>query len=395
LSRLLFFGLNFILLLKSALRFFCPQRPYQFTTSILFMTKYRNRIIALVVLVSVAAAAFLALSRKPEPARPARQSQPSLAAIAVSVEPVSEAPVRDSLSVVALVEAWRDVDIHTETSGIVRSVSSEVGQRKAAGQPLLKVDDEVAASTLRKARVNHELARRDFERFSSLLKEGAVAMSSSEAMRLKLEDAESDLVAARRHFDDTAVKAPFAGVVTSRLVEVGDLVQPGMKVANMVDLSKLKIISSIPEKQVAAIIEGMPVQVTTDVWPGRVYRAKVLSVSSKLSGDHTCRVESVMENPKEAPLRAGMFARTAFVGDSSRQALLIPRRALTGSISNPEVFVVSGGKARLRKIVAGGEYGIRIEVLRGLAAGEQVVVAGQGDLDDGATVTVTKGEAGR
>ena len=358
------------------------------------MKKHRNRIIALVVLVAVAAVAFLA-SRKPEPPKSVRASQPSITAIAVSVEPASKALVRDSVSVVGNIDAWRDVDIHAETSGVVRSISSEVGQRKAAGQPLLKVDDEVAASTLRKARVNHELAKRDFERFSSLLKEGAVAVSSSEAMRLKLEDAEADLTAARRRFDDTAIKAPFAGVVTSRLVEVGDLVQPGMKVANMVDLSKVKIVSSIPEKQVAAIIEGMQVQVTTDVWPGKVFEAKVQSVSAKSSRDHTYQVESVMENPLKTPFRAGMFARAAFVSREAREALLIPRQALTGSIATPEVFVVSGGKARLRKIVAGAEYGTRVEVVQGLAAGESVVTSGQNDLADGAAVTVTKGEAGR
>ncbi|TNJ40361.1 efflux RND transporter periplasmic adaptor subunit [Chlorobaculum thiosulfatiphilum] len=358
--------------------------------------KHRNRIIAVALFVAVSAVAFLALQRKPETATPVRASQPSATtAIAVSVEPAAVASVRDSLSLVALVEAWRDVDLHAETSGIVRSVSSEVGQKMAAGQPLFKVDDEVAASALRKARVNRELARRDFERYSSLLKEGAVAASSAEAMRLKLEDAEADLVSARRRVEDTAIKAPFAGVVTSRLVEVGDLVQPGMKVANMVDLSKLKIVSSLPEKQVSLIAEGMPVQVTTDVWPGKEFLAKVLSVSAKSSRDHTYRVESVMENPKETPFRAGMFARSAFVGGSSREALLIPRRALTGSIAAPEVFVVSGGRARLKKIVAGGEYGTRVEVLQGLAAGDRVVVSGQSDLDDGSPVTVSQGEAGR
>jgi multidrug efflux pump subunit AcrA (membrane-fusion protein) len=102
-----------------------------------------------------------------------------------------------------------------------------------------------------------------------------------------------------------------------------------------------------------------------------------------------------MENPKETPFRAGMFARTAFVGGSSREALLIPRRALAGSIAAPEVFVVTGGTARLKKIVAGGEYGTRIEVLQGLAAGDRVVVSGQSDLDDGSLVTVSQGEAGR
>ncbi len=391
-SRLLFFRPKFLSLMKEIVA--ASVHNVRFIHRCPLFMKYRNRIIALVVLVAVAAVSFLFLGKKPDaPGR--KQSQPSAMAIAVSVEAASVAAVRDSLSVVALVEAWRDVDIHAETSGIVRSVSSEVGDRKAAGQPLLRVDDEVAASALRKARVNRELARRDFERYDRLQREGAVAISNFEAVKLRLEDAEADLVAARRRVEDTAIKAPFAGVVTSRLVEVGDLVQPGMKVANMVDLSKLKIVSSIPEKQVASIAEGMAVQVTTDVWPGKVFLAKVLSVSAKSSRDHTYRVESVMENPKETPCRAGMFARTAFVGSSSRQALLIPRRALTGSIASPEVFVVSGGRARLKKIVAGGEYGSSIEVLQGLAAGDRVVVSGQSDLDDGSPVTVSQGEAGR
>ncbi|NTU53038.1 MAG: efflux RND transporter periplasmic adaptor subunit [Chlorobiaceae bacterium] len=356
--------------------------------------KNRNRIIAIVSLLAAVAVAALFLGKKPE--KPVTKStKESPITIAVSVEPASVATVRESVSVVGVVQAWRDVDVHSEVAGIVRSLSCEVGQQKAAHQPLIKVDDEVALSTLRKSKLNHELARRDFERFTTLQKEGAVAISSFEAMKLKFEDAEADMIAARRHFEDTTIKAPFSGLVTSRLVEAGDLVQPGMKVANMVDLTKVKIISSIPEKQVAFITGGMPVAVTTDVWPGRVFQSRVLSVSAKSSRDHTYKVESVMDNPKETPLRAGMFARTDFTGKASHEALLIPRQALTGSIVTPEVFVIRGGKAQLIRLVAGAEYGSRIEVLQGLAAGDQVVISGQSDLDDGVQVTVTKREAGR
>ena len=355
--------------------------------------KHRNRIIAVVLLAVVALVAFLALQKKPEPATPAREGERAAAtSIAVSVEPAMVASVRDSISVVALVDAWRDVDLHAETSGIVRQVRVEVGQRLKAGETLFNVDDEVATSSLRKARVNRELARRDFERYERLHKEGAVSASSFEAARLKLADAEAELVAARRRLYDTAIKTPFAGVVTSRLVEVGDLVQPGAKVANMVDLSKLRIRSSIPEKQVSLIAEGMPVRVTTDVWPGKVFEAKVLSVSAKSSRDHTYAVESVMKNPSKTPFRAGMFARTAFVVRQSRKALLIPRQALVGSSSDAAVFVVRDGEAQLTKLVAGTEYGTRIEVLRGLAPGDKVMVSGQSDLDDGSPVTVAEPE---
>ncbi|HHE32005.1 MAG TPA: efflux RND transporter periplasmic adaptor subunit [Chlorobaculum parvum] len=358
--------------------------------------KHRNRIIAVALLAVVAVVAFVALRNKPKPTTPSSESERvSAMSIAVSVQPATLASVRDSLSVVALVDAWRDVDLHAETSGIVRRVNVEVGQWLKVGQPLFNVDDEVAASALRKARVNRELAYRDFERYERLHKEGAVSESSFEAMRLKFADAEADLVAARRRLEDTAIKAPFAGVVTSKLVEMGDLVQPGTKVANMVDLSKLKIRSSIPEKQVSLVTEGMPVQVTTDVWPGKVFEARVLAVSAKSSRDHTYEVESVMPNPLKTPFRAGMFARTAFVSRQDRQALLIPRQALIGSASEAAVFVVLDGKAHLTKLVAGAEYGTQIEVVQGLAPGDKVVVSGQSDLDDGSPVKVNGPEEAR
>jgi RND family efflux transporter MFP subunit len=318
----------------------------------------------------------------------ARKAPVDRTAVPVRVVLAATGSVRDSFAVVGSSNAWRDVDILAEGSGIVRSVTAEVGQVKRAGRPLLKIDDEVAASALRKAKVNRELALRDFERYEALRREGAVSLSSYEAMKLKYEDAAADLVAARRRFDDTSVKAPFTGIVTSRPAEVGDLVQPGMTVANMIDLSKVRIRAAVPEKQVGQIAEGMNVRVTTDVWPGRVFPAKVLSVSAKSSREHTYEVEAVMANPAGTPFRAGMFVRAAFVAPASRAALLIPRQSLVGSLRAPEAFVVSGRTARLRKLAVGSEYGGMLEVLGGIAAGDSVVVNGQHELADGTRVRV-------
>jgi RND family efflux transporter MFP subunit len=349
--------------------------------------KGRKRTITVAVAIVVLATAFWLFQQRAR----TPQGQPSrdqALKVPVSVTVAVNGAVRDSVSVVGVSDAYRDVDIVSETAGIVRSVSSEVGQKKSAGDILLKVDDEVAASGLRKARVNRELAMRDYERYRNLKQEGAVAISSYEAMKLKLEDAEADLVAARRRYRDTAIKAPISGVVTSRLVELGELVQPGMKVANMVDLSRVRFKSSVPEKQVSLLSEGMPVQVTTDVWPGHVFHATVSTISAKSSPDHTYQVELLMDNPKDTPFRAGMFAHMAFVSGSEREALLVPRRALVGSIRSPEVFVVNRGQAHLRKLVVGSAFQSGLEVTGGLAPGDSVVVSGQNELVDGMPVRV-------
>jgi RND family efflux transporter MFP subunit len=352
-----------------------------------------KRTVTIMALIAAIAAAFWFFQQKPT--APRQRTRDFVTKVPVSVAPVSKGAVRDSFAVVGVSDAWRDVDILSETSGIVRSVSSEVGQKKAAGETLLKVDDEVAASGLRKAKVNRELARRDFERYRNLEREGAVPITSYEAMKLKLEDADADLVAAQRRYRDTAIKAPLSGTVTSRLVEVGALVQPGMKVANMVDLSRVRIKTSVPEKQVPLLSDGMPVQVTTDIYPGKVFHASISSISAKSSRDHTYQVESIMDNPKETPFRAGMFARTAFVGVTVRHSLLIPRQALVGSIRSPEVFVVQRGVVRLVRLVVGAEPGNSIEVLQGLNPGDFVVVSGQNELGEGSQVTVVRQEAGR
>ncbi len=352
-----------------------------------------KRTATIAALIAALCVAFWLYQQKPQTHR--QQTRDFVTKVPVSVAPASKGAVRDSFAVVGVSDAWRDVDILSETSGIVRAVSSEVGQKKAAGETLLKVDDEIAASGLRKARVNRELAMRDFERYRNLETEGAVSVTSYEARKLKLEDAEADLVAAQRRYRDTAIKAPVTGTVTSRLVDVGALVQPGMKVANMVDLSRVRIKSSVPEKQVPLLSEGMAVQVTTDLYPGTVFHAAISSISAKSSRDHTYQVESIMENPKGTPFRAGMFARTAFVGGTVRHSLLIPRQALVGSIRNPEVFVVNRGVVHLVRLVVGAEPGTSIEVLQGLNSGDIVVVSGQNELGDGSQVTIVRQEGGR
>jgi RND family efflux transporter MFP subunit len=348
----------------------------------------RSKKILIPVVILAVAAAFWTIQQKP---KAKKDNGPAfMTKVPVSVAVAAKGSVRDSFAVVGVSEAYRDVDISSETGGVVRSVSAEVGQQKRAGQTLFKVDDDVAASALRKAEVRRELAMRDFERYKALQQEGAVAVSSFDAMRLKLEDADDDLVSARRRFRDTEIKAPISGTLTSRLVDVGALLQPGTKVAGMVDLSKVRVKSSVPEKQVSRLSEGSPVIVTTDVYPGRIFHASISTVSAKSYRDHTYQVEVIMDNPKDTPFRAGMFVRTAFVARTSREALLIPRQALAGSVRSPEVFVVSKGIAHLRRVAVGQELGGGLEVIQGVAPGDSVIVSGQNELTDGLPVNVVR-----
>ncbi len=308
--------------------------------------------------------------------------------IPVSVALLSNAAVRDSFSTVGTIEAFREADIFSESAGLVRRVSAEPGTPKKAGETLFLLDDELVTARKRKADAFYRHAKQDAERYKNLYREGAVALSASETAQLQLEEAEAEFITATRKYGDTRVKAPFSGMVTARFVEQGELVQEGKKVAQMVDLSKVKVIIFVPEQQIVKFVPGTLLTVTSDIYPGEGFSGKISSVSDKAGRDHTFRVEVVLQNSGKSVFRSGMFARVIMKGESGRQALLVPRVALVSGIRKPELFVVRSGKAYLKSFVAGMELQKQIEVLGGLSAGERVVISGQNELHDGSDVVV-------
>lgn len=308
--------------------------------------------------------------------------------VPVTVVPVREAVVRDSLILTGTAEAVRDVDVYSETSGLVRKASAEVGEFRQAGDLLFAVESELQQSALKKARVAYDNASLDYNRYLALYREGAVSASLLESMRLKREEAETDMVAARKQFRDTRIVAPVAGTVARKLVDEGEMVQPGMKVANLVDLSRLRIRFFIGEKDVQGIAPGYPVSVRSDAYPGRELRGTLTTLSGKAGKDRAYEAEAVLDNPATDSWKGGLFVRVTLTGEDRRTSLVIPRTALAGSIMQPEVYVIQNGKAGLRRITAGREYGDLLEIRAGLRAGERIVTNGQGELRDGSTVRV-------
>jgi len=308
--------------------------------------------------------------------------------IPVSASRIEKVVLRDSLSMTGTVEAVREADIFSEAGGLVQKVSAEPGAQKKIGDALFLIDDELSSARSKQAELNYRQAKKNVERYSILYREGAVSLSALEAVQLQSEGADAEYVAASRKLSNARIKAPFSGVVTSRLVEQGELVHEGMKVAHMVDLSSVKIIVFVPERDIIKFRPGVVLAVTSDLYPGESFSGRVASVSDKSGRDHTYRVEVVLKNSEKAGFRSGMFARVLYRGDGMREALLIPRAALVTGIRNPEVFVVRNGKAFRKKIIAGAELQKSVEVLGGVENGESVVTSGQDELRDGVDVEV-------
>ena len=342
--------------------------------------------VTLVFVVAFTAIIFILLNNKSK--MEAKSRNDIVRAFPVSVASVTKQKSSETLSLVGTIAANNDVAIVSETQGKVTHVFVNVGDVVSANSPLVQVDDELKQANYETAEVNFEKAKKDFERVESLSKDKSATDAQLEGARLAMKSAEAQFTVAKRMLDDTKIKSPIAGIVSSRMVDVGAMIQNGMPIANVVDISLLKVKVNVAEKDVFKLHVNDNVEITTDVYHGISFNGKIATISAKGDDAHTYPVEISLANNKEHPLKAGMFGRVSFASMNEDEALTISRDALVGSLKKPQVFVVENGMAKLRDVVVEKEIGTMLSLRDGLREGETVVVNGQNNLRDGVAVSI-------
>jgi len=248
---------------------------------------------------------------------------------------------------------------------------------------------------LEKARVEYvaeqsklSSAQRQLEMLEAGYTKTAIAVQ--EAV-VKEAEAKSELAKAR--LSECVIYAPFSGTITRIYVRKGDMASPKAPLLEMADLSSLVIRLAVPEAYTATVRDGMRAEVQLDALPGRTFAARVVRIFPDLDRRMRTRtVELVLD--EQAALMPGMFARVRLVLEVVVEAVTVPLQAVAMTPNGAQVvYVVVDGKAVQRKVKIGIEQAGRMQVVSGLDAGANVVVAGQDKLRNGTDVRVT--EAGK
>lgn len=311
----------------------------------------------------------------------------------VSVENVVKKNLSMQLSLTGTVYANNDVNIMSETSGKVTAVYAKVGDYKQAGSVLLQVDDELKRAALMGAEATFEKAKKDYERFKVLFEQKSISDTQLDQVKVGAAMAEAQYIVAKRQLEDTKVKTPISGYVTNRPVDVGTMLQGSPQptfVANVVDLSRVKVKLNLSETDAVILKVGDQVKVVADVYPGVQFSGRIESISSKADESHTYATEISIVNQSSHQLKAGMFVRVEFTSIKDRDVVVIPRESLVGSVKSPQVFVVENGAAKLKNIAIGTESGTEVQVVGGLNVGEVLIVNGQNNLVDNTKVEILK-----
>jgi RND family efflux transporter MFP subunit len=281
------------------------------------------------------------------------------------------------------VEAVNQATMSAQTAGRIAEVFVDVDDYVEAGQQIVRFTDVEQQSSLRQARAALTEARaqavqadEQFRRVSDLVEKGSVsrreydqALAAREAASARVESAQSSVEAAEQQLEYTLVRAPYAGIVTERHVEVGEAVGIGQPLMSGLSLEALRVVVDLPQQVAASVREHRKAFVLTG--EGSIEATEVTIFPFAHEASNTFRVR--LELPEgQFALYPGMFVKVAFVVGEARR-LLVPTSALLRRSEVTGVYVVDEqGQVRMRQVRVGGAFASRTEVLAGLREGERI-----------------------
>ena len=325
----------------------------------------------------------------------------------IKVEPVGEksAPEMASQMATGVVQpnAYHETPVVSLVSGIVRSVRAELGQTVGRGQTLAVVSsNELAETESRYVTAFAELDEhhKHHRRAEKLLEIGAASREEFEQATTKLKTAEADVANMRQKLlllglspqrvnslntssqvsSEVAIPSPASGSVTTRTVNPGEVIEANKELMRVTDLSSVWVVGQVYEKDLGRVIVGSGASVSSDAYPGRVFRGRVSYVDPRVDpATRTAQVRIELANPGQA-LKIGMYVNVAFatIGGAENTVPVVPVAAVQNIDNQQTVFVATNDPNVfvLRFVRLGPESNGYYPVLEGLAVGDRIVTEG-------------------
>lgn len=313
------------------------------------------------------------------------------AAVPVRVEPVSRRAISQYLQTNGTLEAENEVDIVARTSGPVTEILTEEGRLVRSGQLLARIDEREPKNQAAIARVSRDEAQLAFDRTEASWKEGLVSREAYDSALSKLAAAGAQLESAEIQLAYTGIRAPFDALVVTRNIKLAQYVTPGTTLFRISDFTPLLCRVEVPEKDLPRVSLGQTAYLEVEAYPERRFPATVARLRPTVdpaSGTFTV----TLEVEAQGVLRPGMFTSVYLETETRRNVLVIPRDALVLDSLGDTVYVMENGVATRREVGLGLRDADSVEVVTGLAEGEQLIVIGQEGLADGTPVTVLGGQ---
>lgn len=307
-------------------------------------------------------------------------------AIPVEVAALEEGRIEATLRFSATLEAERDVHVFAEATRRVVKLLVEEGDFVRKGQLLVNLQDDEQRTALAKSTSQLDQRQREFDWQKSLFEQDLVSEQVFIDSEYQVDQARLAFDEAQRQLSYTEVRAPISGIVTERSVNLGDFVSVNQPLFRLVDFNSIVARIYVPEQELPRLERLQPARLTADALGGVAFSGLVDRISPVVDpGTGTIKV--TIATPRQEGLRPGMYVQVELVTTVHDQAIRIPKKALV--YDNDQIFVFRLGDERTVErlaVVPALEDTEFMEPSGNLALGDQIVVAGQSGLKDGAKV---------
>ncbi|BFT29166.1 efflux RND transporter periplasmic adaptor subunit [Alteromonas sp. D210916BOD_24] len=308
-------------------------------------------------------------------ATPVKTAVVTTQSLPITIESLGTATANESVNITAQV---------TET---VKAIQFEDGDRVSKGDVLVQLNNVQEQARIKELKANIQEAKRQFMRISDLRQSNATSEQLLDEQQARVKALEAQLEIALAQLEDLQITAPFSGYLGNRAISIGSLVQPGTTITTLDDISVVKVDFNIAENHLASVAKGQKITASSVAYPGEAFSGVISNIDTRLDPvSRSIRVRAIIDN-KQARLRPGMLL-TVVVEKRVLNTLVLPEKSLVPVQDKQFVYVIRDNIAHQTEVRIGERRPGLVQIVSGLAIGDEVITEGTLRVQDQSPVNV-------
>ncbi len=298
--------------------------------------------------------------------------------------------IKDKVNLPGLIEPWTALSLMAKVRGSITEILVTEGDHVEEGDILARIEDNDYKIALERAEASYSLAKTDYERDKKVHAKGAIPTAQLEAKQTALQTSKADLENAKLQLSRCTITAPISGVINKIDAKIGLFLSVGDPIAELLKIDKVKAVVGIPESDIAEVRSIQSVDLTIKALNDKVVTGKLHFLSSAPENiARSYRMELAVDNSDDIIL-PGMFIRALIVKKEVQNALAVPFYSIITKNDSHFLFVEKDGVVEKRVVELGIMEHWMVQITKGLHDGDNVIIEGQRDVEDGQKVKVVK-----
>lgn len=310
-------------------------------------------------------------------------------AVPVKLSIVQSKRVQQSINAVGTIVAPEMTQVSSSVSGHIKQILFNNGAKVTAGATLIQLDNATETANLAKAQAKATSSLASYNRAKQLVAQHMLAQQSFDTAKAQYLQDQADVTVAQTALHNRSIDAPFSGTVGEVKVSIGDYINPGQALVNIVGSEALRVDYTLPETALNKVNLGNRVVLHAAIFPKQRITAKLTFIAPDIdTNTHTVACQATIISGDTSLLRSGMFVKVKQYIEQHKTMIFVPEAAVTSFNGRTVIYTLKQGHAVAVPVTIGIHKAGKIQITSGLSSGMKIIVSGQGLLSNNQAVRI-------